>query len=132
IRCGPCVPSGGCSLQCVEYDYPGNWITIRHLAGEWEVRHARLAMRASPTPLPWPETSPISATSMPPGVLRIPMRERVDFALHVTLRYARQIATYWPVATAKALRSRYPEFVSDDEFCSLLYDTSMAKLLCST
>ena len=69
---------------------------------------------------------------MPPGVLRIPLRERVDFALHLTLRYARQIATYWPVAAAKALRNPYPEFVSDDELCSLLYGTSMAKLLRTT
>lgn len=69
---------------------------------------------------------------MPPGVLRIPFAERVDFLLHVSLRYARQIATYWPIAIAKALRHPYPERVTDEELCSLFYDTSMAKLLCAT
>ena len=82
--------------------------------------------------IPWPEPSPISATEMPPGVLRIPLGERIDFALHVSLRYARQIATYWPIAIAKALRNPYPAAISDDDVCALLYDTSMAKLLCPT
>lgn len=69
---------------------------------------------------------------MPPGVLHIPWRERLDFAWHVSLRYARQIATHWPVAIVRALRHPYPEAVTDDGVASILYDTSMAKLLCPT
>ena len=69
---------------------------------------------------------------MPPGVLRIPLRERIDFILHISLRYAKQIATYWPTAMAYARRNPYPHLATDDELCSLLYDTSMAKLLSLT
>ena len=82
--------------------------------------------------MPWPEPSPISATEMPPGVLKLPWRDLVDFNWHVTLRYLRQMATYWPVAMAKALRDPYPVAVSDEEFCTLMYNTSMAKLLFPT
>lgn len=81
---------------------------------------------------PWPEPSPISVDEMPPGVLRIPLRERIDFFLHVSLRYARQIATHWPVSLVRALRNPYPAATTDDELCSLFYDTSMAKLMCTT
>lgn len=81
---------------------------------------------------PWPEPSPISVTEMPPGVLRIPIREHIDFFLHVSLRYARQIATHWPVSLVRALRDPYPAATTDDELCSLFYDTSMAKLMCTT
>ena len=66
---------------------------------------------------------------MPPSVLKLPLRDLVDFNVHVTVRYLRQMVTYWPVAMAKALREPYPVPVSDDELCTLMYNTSMAKLL---
>jgi hypothetical protein len=69
---------------------------------------------------------------MPPGVLRIPLREQIDFFLHVSLRYAWQIATHWPVSLLRALRDPYPAATTDEELASLFYDTSMAKLMCTT
>ncbi|MFI5310796.1 MAG: hypothetical protein ACHQQ3_06155 [Gemmatimonadales bacterium] len=69
---------------------------------------------------------------MPPGVLNVPFREKVDFFLHVGLRYSRQLLTHWPVSMVRALRDPYPQTTTDDELCSLFYDTSMAKLMCPT
>src|SRR5215218_7618725 len=80
----------------------------------------------------WPEPSPVSAVEMPPAVLKIPTRERVDFAWHVTRRYATMIATLWPAALAYAARHPYPQRSSDEEFTSIVWDSALAKILCPT
>lgn len=80
----------------------------------------------------WPEPSPVSAAEMPPAVLKIPARERLDFAWHVTTRYVGMIATLWPAALAYAARSVYPRRSSDEEFARLVWDSAIAKILCPT
>lgn len=57
------------------------------------------------------------------------MSEELEWQWHVGLRYARQIATYWPTALAYALRNKGLRSVTNHRFVELTTDGMISKLL---
>lgn len=78
---------------------------------------------------PWPQPSPDHPFGEAPAVLRIPMKERVNFALNVGTRYAADILFRWPQALVYALTHPGLEEVSDEEMGEIIVNSPFARML---
>lgn len=64
---------------------------------------------------PWPQPSPRHPLGTAPEVLHLPWQEKVDWQLHIGLRYMRDLFLYGPVAAFRALGFRELPTISDAE-----------------
>ena len=69
---------------------------------------------------PWPPPSPTEPFGTSAEVLYLPWRERLDWQLHIGLRYVRDLVLYAPVFFVRALRFRELPEIDDAAMASVL------------